>query len=100
MSTHYDEKGKFFTDVISKKRIPVIIQTSDQRIEGVVHARRGERLKDELNRNEQFLAVTEALIYEGQQETLFNSDFLAINKDAIVWIFPSEGEDNEVVETE
>lgn len=100
MSTHYDEKGKFFTDVISKKRIEVVIRTSDQRIEGVVHARRGERLKDELNNTEQFLAVTEALIYGDQKEVLYQSDFLAINKDAIVWIFPLTGDDGEAGESE
>jgi len=93
MSTHYDEKGKFFTDVISKKNIPVTIQTLHNRIKGAVHIRRGERLKDELNSAEQFLAVTDAIIFDLQGAELNRMGFLVLNRDNIIWLFPTNGED-------
>ncbi len=94
MSTHYDDKGKFFTDIISKKAIPVTIQTISNRIEGIVHARRGERLKDELNSSEQFLAVTDAVIYNHEDAELYRINFLAVHRNNIIWIFPTNGEED------
>jgi hypothetical protein len=93
MTIHYDEKGKFFTDIISKKSIPVIIQTTTNRIEGLMHVRRGERLTDELERDSQFLAVTEANILDKENKPIFNADFLSIAKINVVWVFPKNGED-------
>jgi hypothetical protein len=93
MSTHYDEKGKFFTDIISKKAIPVTIQTTSNRIEGIVHVRRGERLKDELNSSEQFLAVTDATIFNNEGAEVYQVNFLAVHRNNIIWIFPTNGEE-------
>lgn len=93
MSTHYDEKGKFYTEIISKKNVPVSIQTLHNRIEGIVHIRRGERLKDELNISEVFLAVTDAVIYDNDNNELHRIDFLALNRNNIMWIFPKDGKD-------
>ena len=36
MTIHFDEKGKFYTDVISKNPVPSTIQTSNHKIEGNV----------------------------------------------------------------
>ena len=55
MSIEYDEKGKFYTDIISKVAVPVTMQTTNQLIRGFVHVRHGERIKDELDRDEFFL---------------------------------------------
>ena len=95
MTIHYDEKGKFFTDIISKKSVPVIIQTTKDRIEGNIHVRRGERLSDELDRETKFLAVTEAKIYDAANQPIYTADFLSIAKANLVWIFPVNGEDEE-----
>ena len=62
MTLEFDEKGKIFTDVVSKIAIPAVIQTTEQLIKGNVHVRRDERLKDELDRDELFLAMTDAVI--------------------------------------
>jgi hypothetical protein len=98
MSTHYDEKGKFFTDIISKRNIPVIIQTITNRMEGIVHVRRGERLKDELDSSEKFMAVTDVVIFDSQGAELYRVEFLAINRNKIVWIFPTDGEEGYIGE--
>jgi hypothetical protein len=93
MSTHYDEKGKFFTDIISKKVVPVKLQTSSHYIEGNVHIRHGERLKDELNHSEPFLAVTDCVIFKESGTELYRLDFIAVNRANIIWISPVNGDD-------
>lgn len=87
MTTHYDEKGKFFTDVISKEPVPVIIQTITNRIHGMMHVRHESRLKDELNNEETFIALTDATIYDiVGKEQQYQRGFLAINRASIVWL--------------
>jgi hypothetical protein len=77
MTVEFDEKGKFFTDVVSKVAIPAIVQTTQHLIHGKVHVRRDERLKDELDRA------------DGQ--TLHQSRFLAVRRSQIVWVMPAQG---------
>jgi hypothetical protein len=90
MTLHIDDKGKYFTDVISKEEMDVIIQTLTHRVEGQVHVRSGVRLKDELNLPEKFLAVTEASVYSLGGDLLYHSCFMAINTDQIVWVIPAQ----------
>ena len=88
MVVEYDEKGKFFTDVITKDLILTHIQTQTHRIRGYVHVRKGDRLSDEINCASTFLAVTNAEIYNLDGVILHTSDFLAINRGHIVWLMP------------
>ena len=73
MSIHYDEKGKFYTDIISKQAIPVLIQTSSNRIRGNIYVRPAERIKDQINQEDMFLAVTEAIIFDQAGEELYDA---------------------------
>jgi hypothetical protein len=94
MTLEYDEKGKIFTEVISKVEIPAIVQTTAQLIQGNVHVRRDERLKDELDRDELFLAITDASIIGDDGQTLRQARFLAVRRAQIVWVMPAnEAED-------
>lgn len=88
MTVEYDEKGKYYTDVISKDVILAQIQTQTHTIRGYVHVRKGERLSDEINSDNVFLAVTNVEICNMAGEILFTSKFLAINRDLIVWLMP------------
>lgn len=90
MSIHYDEKGKFFTDVVSKEPHLVIIQTLIHRIEGQIYARHEERVKDAINDKENFLAVTDGTIFNSQGKEIYKSDFMLVNSDQIVWIIPND----------
>jgi len=92
----YDEKGKFFTNFVSKNAVQAIVQTSRYRIRGEIHVRMGDRVKDELDRPEQFLAVTNASIYDENDTLLFEREFVSINRDHIIWVIP---EQEDVVET-
>jgi hypothetical protein len=88
MVLEYDDKGKYFTDVISKDLILSHIQTLTHHIRGFVHVRKGERLSDVLNQDDHFIAVTSAEIYNPDGEILYTSDFLAVNREHIVWLMP------------
>lgn len=95
MTIQYDEKGKFFTDVVTKFPTSAVIQTATHLVRGLVHVRQGERLKAELERDEKFLAVTRATVHGADGGVLFEAPFMAIQRSQIVWIMPvgKEGED-------
>ncbi len=88
MYASFDEKGKIHTNVISKIPIESIIQTTSHRIEGKVHIRPDDRLKDELSSSDCFLAVTDAIIYDVDGRVLYETNFLSVHRDQIIWIIP------------
>lgn len=89
MTIEYDDNGKFFTDVISKTPVAVMIQTVTHRIHGNIHVARDRRLKDELDLPEKFVAITDATIYSLiNGSVLYQIGFLAIQRNEIIWIFP------------
>jgi hypothetical protein len=92
-----DQKGKFFTEVITKDKVNSHIQMGAYRIRGNVHVRRGDRLSDELNQENKFLAVTNAEIFSQAGELLYITDFLAINRDHIVWLMPLMEQEKQAV---
>ncbi len=94
MSIEYDEKGKFFTDVVSKDVIRSEIQTVTHHIRGNVHVRKGDRLSDEINQPNLFLPVTSAEVFSPDGERLYTSNFLVVNREHIVWLIPID-EDQE-----
>lgn len=90
MVTQYDDKGKIFTQVVSKEPIEVKIMTAQHLIEGLIHVRRDVRIKDELNQESRFLAVTDAVVYNHQNEELYRCNFLILNVEHIIWVIPTE----------
>ncbi len=97
MTIEYDEKGKFYTDVITKVAVPSILQTTTHLIRGLVHVRQGERLKDEMESNENFTAVTNASVYDADGKVIFTSPFLVVQRKQIVWIMPTDEAENKEV---
>ncbi len=93
MNLEFNEKGKYYTDVISKATVPAIIQTATHRIEGFVHVRLNERLKDELDRGEAFLAVTDAKVFSNAGLLVYQADFLSVSRAQIIWVIPA-GDEN------
>lgn len=90
MTFEFDEKGKIFTDVVSKVAIPAIVQTTQHLIRGNIHVRHDERLKDELDRDELFLAITDASVIGTDGQTLHRTRFLAVRRAQIVWVMPAQ----------
>ena len=83
-----EEKGKVFTNIISKQPVEVLIQTTGWLVRGNIHVRRDERLKDEIDREEPSLAVTDATLYSPAGEIIYQAKFMAINRQQIIWIIP------------
>jgi hypothetical protein len=90
MNSQFDEKGKIYTNKVFKIPVLVKIRTLSHLIHGEVFIKPGERLKDEINNSEQFLAVSNASIYNDQGDKLFQSNFLIVNLDQMVWLIPEE----------
>ena len=90
MNIRYDEKGKVFTTIVSKDAVPVVLQTLLHRIEGNMFVRQEERVKDALDKCTRFLAITEAIVYNSQGQKIYETDFMVVNCDQIVWLFPIE----------
>jgi|SRR5215210_1023703 hypothetical protein len=97
MSIEYDEKGKIFTDIVSKIAIRATVQTTTHMLQGSIHVRRDKRIKDELDLDEDFLALTDVSVLGSNGQSLFHTPFLAVRRAHIVWVIPEEktGEENE-----
>ena len=97
MPTRFDKKGKYFTEKVTKDKIKVIIHTLVDKLSGYLHVHSDKRLKDELNDSSGFLALTDGKVLNTQDEELDRFDFLAINREHIVWVI--QVEDRELRQT-
>ncbi len=90
MTIEFDDNGKFFTDIVTKTPVPVLIQTVIHRIHGNIHIAQDRRLKDELDLPDKFIAITDAVISLPDGQVLYRTDFLAVQRDEIVWVMPDK----------
>jgi hypothetical protein len=90
MVTQFDDKGKIFTNVISKRPVQAVVQTETQQIIGKIHVTPSERLKDELNGSDQFIALTDAVIYNLEGVEQYRCHFLTLNRNFVIWVIPEE----------
>ena len=88
MAIEFDEKGKFYTDMVKKESVPVTIMTVNHKIIGKIHIRPDQRIKDELDNDEKFLAITDATVISMQGDVIVLTGFLAIQRNQIVWVIP------------
>lgn len=91
MDYRVDEKGKVFTDHVSKHGILVTARVDDTIIQGTLHVTSDNRLKDELNNSETFIALTQAQVWTlNGTNPIYSTEVLLVNKTRINWIFPRE----------
>jgi hypothetical protein len=88
MYASFEEKGKIYTDVVTKTPIEVLIRTNEELIRGKVHIRPQDRLKEELDKPEIFLAVTDAKVLDENGIEKYKTNFIAINRSHIIWLIP------------
>ncbi len=73
-----------------KEKIPVILLTTTYRLEGEMHVVPGGRLLDEINKERDFIPITNATVYDITGETPLDTlDFIAVNKGLVVMVAPS-----------
>jgi hypothetical protein len=101
MSYRIDEKGKVFTTRVTKQSAAITARMGESIIYGMIHIAPDNRLKDELNNQEKFIAITQAQVWSvGGERPLYETDVLIVNKDHLDWIFPrNENPPNETPET-
>jgi len=90
MSFDYDDKGKIFTEVVSKIAVYATIQTTTHTLRGRIHVRRDQRIIDELDVHENFIAITDVTAMGAGGQTLFQTPFLAVQRAHIVWVLPEQ----------
>lgn len=89
MYERVDEKGKVFTPRIRTASVEVDIITLQGVVHGFVHVKPDQRIKDELNnRDEAFLAVTNASLRSHVDALPREVGFVAVNKSHIVTVVP------------
>lgn len=91
MEYRVDQKGKFFTEHVTKRSVPVVACIGELIVRGTIHLTTDNRLKDELNAEEPFIAITQAQVSERRgKRPLYKTEALIVNKAHINWIFPRE----------
>ena len=91
MTNEYDEKGKIFTRVVQKDALYVRVQTVTHLITGEMYVEHEQRLKDNLEFAEQFIAITAAKVFTLTGALTYQADFLTLNRDHIVWLALEDG---------
>ena len=95
MTIEYDDKGKRFTDIVTKRSVYATVQTTTHLIRGYIHVRRDQRIKDELDLDAKFIAITDASILGKDGQVLVQAPFLAINRAQIIWVLPEPKQSEE-----
>ncbi|MEJ2598760.1 MAG: hypothetical protein P8Z00_10535 [Anaerolineales bacterium] len=79
-----------FSDKIEKVAKRVILLTLSEVILGDFHYRPRLRLIDEMIAGDQYLAITDAVVYDKSGKVRFKTNFLSVNRDHIVLVIPWE----------
>ena len=95
MTIEYDDHGKIFTDIVSKIAIYATVQTTTHLMRGRIHVRRDQRIKDELDLDESFLALTDVSVLAVDGQVAFQAPFIAVKRAHIVWVIPEQNKDEE-----
>jgi len=91
MDYRVDEKGKVFTTRVTKQSIAITARVGDSIIQGMIHIQPDNRLKDELNHGEDFIAITDAQVSSlNSANPIHASPILIVNKAHIHWLFPRD----------
>lgn len=86
MSIAYDDKGKIFSHIVQKDVVLARIQTITNLITGEIYLERGKRIKDVLEFTETFIAITAAKVFGADGALAYETPFLTLNRNHIVWL--------------
>ena len=88
--TNFPQELDRSVNVINKRAIPIVIQTSKHLVRGQFHVRGVMRVIDEITFEDKFVAITDAEIINPNGSKLFKTGFMAINRQEIIWMAPEE----------
>ena len=94
-----NERGKYFTDRVSTHHVEVLVVMVNGEVRGEAHLGPGQRIKDVLNQEDKFLALTNATVSLGDTSTK-QVKFVALSKLHIVSVTPLEDDTQPVAENE
>ena len=96
MDLRIDDKGKYYTQHVTKDMLPAFVRTASQVIVGNIHTRPDRRLKDELDDDKSgFLPITDARVYNAESEQLlYHSAVMLVAYAHIIVISPLETHEN------
>jgi len=84
-------RGQYYAEHIRKAQLTVLIATDREYIWGKIFLTPGYRLKDEMNGEGRFVAISEVRVGHDIEGTACREvQFMALNKDYIRWIVPQE----------
>lgn len=73
---------------INKQTLQVVLFTNNHKLKGHMHVLYNHRALDMLNARERFIALTDVTVSNiNDGELLFKSEFIAINKNEIVFLY-------------
>jgi len=90
MVRRIDPTEKLVSSHVRKERFVCIIQTVTQRIRGEAFRSTSNRIVDDLNGAEKFIALTHAEVLGPSDEILARAQFMLVNKNHIVWVLPAD----------
>ncbi len=77
--------------MVKKEARRVVIFSENYRIEGYMYLIPGARIVDELNKNIQFIPLTDCIIYDKDSSLEIDRvNFMVVNKNMISLVFPPE----------
>ena len=79
-----------FTQNIEKVAVKAVIHTHSAVIVGEIHARPSLRLIDEIINGDQYLAITNADVYDKSSKARLTTRFLILNRERIEMLIPWE----------
>ena len=88
--TEHNGQNKNIARRVHKIAVPCLVALNGQTIQGQVHVRQDARIKDELDSAPHFLAITDARIYDAEGRLLYETDFVAVNKEHVLWVLPQQ----------
>lgn len=72
-----------------KEKLSIILLTAGYRLEGEMHVSPGGRLLDEVNKERDFIPVTNATVYDTAGQTALDTlEFIAVNKTLVIMVAP------------
>ncbi len=91
MDYRLDEKGKYYTTRVTKRSVSVVAFAQGTVISGTMHLLLDNRVKDELNGGEHFVALTHAQVRDlASGQILCEDETVLLNKEHVVWIVPHD----------